>query len=123
MDLLNTLHTHGMLKNSSFKSLALTLLLTLTFSSISFAQMRGDSLIIARDYCKVIYKELKKTYKTDSLAMQMLLNNYIFDNRVHFSPRQWEKALLYIMKEENEYLKCSHKSFILEKNLILEKEK
>ncbi|MEN6500919.1 MAG: hypothetical protein ABFC55_00860 [Tenuifilaceae bacterium] len=112
-----------MLKNSSYKLLGLTLLLILAFSSISFAQSRGDSLVIARDYCKVIYKELKKTYKTDSLAMQKLLENYVFDNQVHFSSKQWEKALLYIMKEENGYLQCSLKSFVLEKSLILEKKK
>ncbi len=123
MVLLNTFHTLGMLNNYLYKTIVLTLLLIIASSSISLAQTRSDSIVIARDYCKVIYKEFKKTYNSDSLAIQQLTKNYIFDNRVHFSPQQWEKALRYIMKEENENLKCSLKSFELQKSLILEKEK
>ena len=101
------------------KKVGLTLLFTFAVCSISLAQRTSDPVCIARGSCKDVYKELKKYHESDSVAIQLLISNYIFEDQITFDSKQWKNAIEYINKEENKNLQCTLKSYILRKSLLI----
>ena len=109
----------GMHKKFCKKKIGLTILLIVSLCTVSLAQRRIDSpTIIARGRCADILKEIKDSTKSDSIATQLFIRYYTFDNGVSFTASQWKRALRFITDKENSQLFCTSKAFRREQVLI-----
>ncbi|HSH51099.1 MAG TPA: hypothetical protein VK982_05165 [Bacteroidales bacterium] len=105
------------------KIVGLTLMLSLVFSFSSMAQRISDPVCIAKGSCQDVYIELKKYHESDSVAIKLLIENYIIEDQITFNSKQWKNAIEYINKEENKDLQCTLRSHVLRKSLLIKEKK
>ena len=108
-----------MFKKFCKNKIGLTVMLIVSLSAFSQAQSRIDSpTFIARGHCADILKEIKDSTKCDSVAIQIFIRCYTFENGVSFTTSKWREALSFITKKENSQLFCISKDSMRELDLI-----
>ncbi len=111
-------------RKSCIKGIGLTLMLIVCFYPDSLAQERDKRpSFFGRGHCIDIFTDIKDKIKSDSVAIQELLQYYSFENGVSFTTSEWRKAIRYIETKENTQLFCRLKDSIYERDFVVDSAK